>query len=76
MTQIIFNADVTIVPEVPARLTGNPDNWCEGEPMEFCINELYVRGENVEFLLESDIGLQIEDAVLKLLSNGHNWEGL
>lgn len=70
MTQIIFNtiglefyADVTIVPEVPARITGNPDNWCEDEPMEFYINELYVMGENAKFLLQSDVDSEIEDAI-------------
>ena len=51
-----FDAFVSVKPEIPTTFT------CEGEPLEVEIVDLYVDGVKVNFLLESDVVMEIEDA--------------
>lgn len=57
-----LSAIAHIRPEVPARLTGHPDTWEEGEGPEIEIESLTCNGKDAMFLLDSTFGSEIEDA--------------
>jgi hypothetical protein len=59
---LALSAIAHIKPGVPARLTGHPDTWSEGEGPEIQIESLTCGKSDAMFLLDSSFAGDIEDA--------------